>query len=108
MQPTRTDQTITARTILIMVILGVLLGALVGTALVLQSTQPALNTAPALPATPAPVCQEDMPCWDCTTMGNLICGPVPDAPAWIDTPWEDYLPPPASNALYWIVATFIK
>jgi len=20
-------------------------------------------------------CQEDMPCWDCTTMGNKICGP---------------------------------
>lgn len=23
-------------------------------------------------------CQEDMPCWDCTSMGNRICGP--DAP----------------------------
>jgi len=22
-----------------------------------------------------PACQEDEPCWDCTTMGNLICGP---------------------------------
>ncbi len=21
------------------------------------------------------VCYEDMACWDCTTMGNLICGP---------------------------------
>lgn len=21
-------------------------------------------------------CQEDEPCWDCATMGNLICGPV--------------------------------
>jgi hypothetical protein len=21
-------------------------------------------------------CEEDMPCWDCKTMGNLICGPV--------------------------------
>ena len=35
---------------------------------------------------PVPVCEEDMPCWDCTTMGNLICGPVappeePQAPA---------------------------
>lgn len=20
-------------------------------------------------------CQEDMPCWDCHTMGNLVCGP---------------------------------
>lgn len=22
------------------------------------------------------VCHEDMPCWDCETMGNLTCGPV--------------------------------
>lgn len=21
-------------------------------------------------------CTEDMDCWDCTTMGNKICGPV--------------------------------
>lgn len=27
----------------------------------------------------AVTCQEDQPCWDCTTMGNLICGPVPNA-----------------------------
>jgi hypothetical protein len=20
-------------------------------------------------------CQEDMPCWDCHTMGNRVCGP---------------------------------
>jgi hypothetical protein len=20
-------------------------------------------------------CQEDDPCWDCATMGNLVCGP---------------------------------
>lgn len=27
-------------------------------------------------------CQEDMPCWDCETMGNLQCGPLsPDAAA---------------------------
>lgn len=32
---------------------------------------------------PAPTsdCQEDEPCWDCPTMGNLTCGP--DAPAWM-------------------------
>ena len=24
---------------------------------------------------PATVCIEDMPCWDCATMGNRICGP---------------------------------
>lgn len=22
------------------------------------------------------VCEEDQPCWDCTTMGNQICGAV--------------------------------
>ena len=22
-------------------------------------------------------CQEDEPCWDCETMGNRICGPLP-------------------------------
>ena len=22
-------------------------------------------------------CEEDMPCWDCETMGNRICGPIP-------------------------------
>lgn len=25
---------------------------------------------------PAPRCEEDQPCWDCHTMGNLQCGPV--------------------------------
>ena len=28
------------------------------------------------PPAPAQVCEEDQPCWDCTTMGNRICGPV--------------------------------
>lgn len=23
-------------------------------------------------------CEEDMPCWDCHTMGNHICGTLPD------------------------------
>ncbi len=28
---------------------------------------------------PKPVrCEEDMPCWDCTTMGNKVCGPQVD------------------------------
>jgi hypothetical protein len=26
---------------------------------------------------PAPTCHEDEPCWSCSTMGNLICGPIP-------------------------------
>lgn len=25
----------------------------------------------------AEVCHEDQPCWDCETMGNRICGPIP-------------------------------
>jgi len=30
-----------------------------------------------------PVCEEDMPCWDCATMGNLVCGTIDDsAEAW--------------------------
>lgn len=28
------------------------------------------------PKAPVTVCQEDDPCWDCATMGNLICGPT--------------------------------
>lgn len=24
------------------------------------------------------VCQEDMSCWNCQTMGNHVCGPVKD------------------------------
>lgn len=28
----------------------------------------------AVAAAPVTGCQEDMPCWDCETMGNLICG----------------------------------
>jgi hypothetical protein len=28
------------------------------------------------PVEPPPVCEEDMPCWDCETMGNKECGPV--------------------------------
>lgn len=38
-----------------------------------EAVQP-IAVAPAVPV--APVCEEDMPCWDCATMGNLICGPV--------------------------------
>lgn len=28
------------------------------------------------PSPEQPVCTEDMDCWDCTTMGNLVCGPT--------------------------------
>jgi hypothetical protein len=26
------------------------------------------------------VCVEDMPCWNCTTMGNRTCGPLATGP----------------------------
>lgn len=26
---------------------------------------------------PTPACQEDQPCWNCSTMGNGVCGPTP-------------------------------
>lgn len=36
----------------------------------------ATTTAPHAPElTASPVCEEDMPCWDCATMGNRMCGP---------------------------------
>lgn len=50
-----------------------------------QALSQALSQAPKAPATQAPhspitqapvqaPCYEDEPCWDCATMGNLICG----------------------------------
>jgi hypothetical protein len=49
----------------------------------------ALSQAPETPPTQAPRCEEDMPCWDCHTMGNLICGnEAPQAPA-VDRCEED-------------------
>ena len=36
-------------------------------------TQAPLKAPTQAPLT-APICYEDMPCWDCSTMGNLICG----------------------------------
>jgi outer membrane biosynthesis protein TonB len=42
--------------------------------------------APAKVEIPAPVrCEEDMPCWDCKTMGNKVCGP--------QVPVDDYVTP---------------
>jgi hypothetical protein len=38
-----------------------------------------LPAGPAGQAEPA-ACMEDMPCWDCATMGNLICGPSEQSP----------------------------
>lgn len=36
-----------------------------------------LNVVAPIPAEPPTVdCQEDEPCWDCSTMGNGVCGPL--------------------------------
>lgn len=35
--------------------------------------QPHQASAP--PRPPAVTCQEDDPCWNCSTMGNKVCGP---------------------------------
>ena len=44
-----------------------------------QETPPTTVAEPTttVPTTtaPAPECQEDDPCWDCETMGNMVCGP---------------------------------
>lgn len=40
---------------------------------------------------PVAACQEDDPCWDCRTMGNLVCGPLgpsaerPECDRWCQT-----------------------
>ena len=39
-----------------------------------DSTAPTSITATTAPFE-ATACEEDMPCWDCATMGNRICGP---------------------------------
>lgn len=53
------------------------------------TTPPSILDALTIEAPPTTICHEDMPCWDCSTMGNMICGPttteviaeVPPAPA---------------------------
>ena len=30
----------------------------------------------ATPIIPEPICTEDMDCWDCVTMGNLVCSTI--------------------------------
>lgn len=42
-----------------------------------ETVPPATETTLEVPAASEPVCEEDEPCWDCSTMGNGICGPVP-------------------------------
>lgn len=59
---------------------------------------PATIAAPAKAPVQAPICHEDMPCWDCETMGNLICGNPTCADAGMITA-EDYscVPPSFYN-----------
>ena len=32
---------------------------------------------------PPPACEEDEECWDCTTMGNQVCGLMQDGALWL-------------------------
>lgn len=38
------------------------------------------KTSPDIMPPAGATCQEDEPCWDCETMGNQICGPLPSIP----------------------------
>ena len=42
----------------------------------LSCSAPAPAPAPAPVNVPDGTCHEDMPCWDCETMGNHVCGPA--------------------------------
>lgn len=42
---------------------------------------PSLTPDPPIPAPATYRCEEDMPCWDCTTHGNGICGLTPSEDA---------------------------
>lgn len=59
-------------------VLGVLVAVLVLAALAGLAVA-AVAGASTQPDPPAPpdVCHEDEPCWNCTTMGNLRCSPLP-------------------------------
>lgn len=51
--------------------------ALVALALASIPLAALVNTAFPIPTEPVPAdCQEDEPCWDCSTMGNGVCGPL--------------------------------
>lgn len=53
------------------------------------STSPRMDVTTTTTAVPGSIstvnvpdgrCHEDDPCWDCSTMGNLRCGPLPEVP----------------------------
>ena len=56
---------------------------------------------PPAPVVPAPVldpCEEDEPCWDCATMGNLICGSPPVVVVEVPAAHNTHAPPEAIAA----------
>lgn len=58
--------------------------------------------SPASTSTPAPApstatCTEDMPCWNCHTMGNRVCG----VPAWVNCNKIDGSEFPRQAAVAW-------
>lgn len=69
------------------------------------ATISAPSVAPA--AAPAVRCEEDMPCWNCHTMGNLACGvKTPDTAreAWATFNTYKFNPKVTAHAVY--VGTF--
>ena len=49
---------------------------------------PFVEPSPTAATTDTERCEEDMPCWDCETMGNRVCGPIDDSEsAW--TVWDE-------------------
>ncbi|ABD58177.1 hypothetical protein PBI_COOPER_60 [Mycobacterium phage Cooper] len=57
-------------------IIGLAFGMPVGLAIGTPKDAEPVTVPPAHVAEPTgQQCEEDMPCWDCTTMGNRICGP---------------------------------
>lgn len=71
--------------------MNIILALALALGLAVSAPAPTAQPAPTAPvaATVAPVtvettstgstvqCEEDMPCWDCSQMGNTICGPTP-------------------------------
>lgn len=62
---------------------------IVAPAATLHSDSPEVTTAAAPAPSPVARCEEDMPCWDCRTMGNGICGTVEPAVTAIEPGVDD-------------------
>lgn len=77
--------------------LATVLAPVIITAPAIQSVAPVVITA-APAAAHVLECQEDEPCWDCKTMGNHICGPVP-APEYVPCVTDET--GPDFPACYW-------